>query len=238
MQIIKKYKKIIISLLFITLTISVIGLKYYLLKSENTIIEEKEEKIKIKKEINEEKKEEEKIYVDIKGAVKVPGVYPLNKESRVIDLIKTSGGITENADTTYINLAQKLKDEMVVIIYTKDQIKESKKKETISTENINNSCICPKITNDVCITKENQTNKSSEKNTSNNPKEDNSTEKININTANIETLQTLTGIGQSKAQAIIDYREQNGNFKTIEEIKNISGIGESLYEKIKDNITI
>ena len=62
--------------------------------------------------------------------------------------------------------------------------------------------------------------------------------KININTANSEELDSLSGIGPSKAEAIIKYREENGNFKTIEEIKNVTGIGEGLFEKFKENITI
>lgn len=63
-------------------------------------------------------------------------------------------------------------------------------------------------------------------------------DKVNINTADSTELQTLTGIGESRAQAIIDYREENGRFKSIEEIKNISGIGDKMFEKIKEHITI
>lgn len=63
-------------------------------------------------------------------------------------------------------------------------------------------------------------------------------DKVNINTANEAELQTLTGIGESRAQAIIDYREENGRFKSIEDIKNISGIGDKMFEKIKEHITI
>ncbi|HOJ95003.1 MAG TPA: helix-hairpin-helix domain-containing protein [Fervidobacterium nodosum] len=61
---------------------------------------------------------------------------------------------------------------------------------------------------------------------------------MNINTANLEELQKLPGIGPSKAQAIIDYREKVGEFKSIEEIKNVKGIGEKTYEKLKELITI
>ena len=61
---------------------------------------------------------------------------------------------------------------------------------------------------------------------------------VNINTATLEELCTLTGIGESKAQSIISYREENGDFTSIEEIMNISGIKEGIYEKIKDQITV
>lgn len=66
----------------------------------------------------------------------------------------------------------------------------------------------------------------------------NNENKVNINTASINELDTLSGIGPSKAEAIIKYREENGTFKSIEEIKNVTGIGEALFEKFKENITI
>ena len=61
---------------------------------------------------------------------------------------------------------------------------------------------------------------------------------VDINTAEAERLKTLNGIGDSKAKSIIEYREQNGGFKSIEEIKNVTGIGDKMFEKIKDNITV
>ena len=61
---------------------------------------------------------------------------------------------------------------------------------------------------------------------------------VDINTATVEQLKTLNGIGDSKAESIIEYREQNGGFKSVEEIKNVTGIGEKMFEKIKDKITI
>ena len=61
---------------------------------------------------------------------------------------------------------------------------------------------------------------------------------ININSANLEELKKISGVGDEKAQSIIEYREKNGGFKSIDEIKNIDGIGEKTFEKIKDKITI
>lgn len=62
--------------------------------------------------------------------------------------------------------------------------------------------------------------------------------KININTANVAQLDSLSGIGQTYAQRIVDYRAANGGFKSINEIKNVKGIGDKTFEKFKDQITI
>ena len=87
------------------------------------------------------------------------------------------------------------------------------------------------------LSKKTDTNK---KSTTSNSSSGNTTvsEKVNINTANLEQLQTLSGVGASKAQAILEYREKNGNFTKIEDIMKVSGIGNSVYEKIKDSITV
>ena len=61
---------------------------------------------------------------------------------------------------------------------------------------------------------------------------------VNINTASVQELTTLTGIGESRAQAIVEYREANGFFKSIDGIKNVTGIKDGLFEKIKDKITV
>ena len=62
--------------------------------------------------------------------------------------------------------------------------------------------------------------------------------RVNINTASEEELTAISGIGQKKARAIVEYRSQNGAFSSIDEIKNVNGIGDALYEKIKDSICI
>lgn len=66
----------------------------------------------------------------------------------------------------------------------------------------------------------------------------NNSEIININTASIDELQRINGIGEVKAKSILEYRDKNGGFKSIEEIKNVDGIGEKTFEKIKDKIAI
>lgn len=225
MEFIKENKKYIIGIFILIFSIFIIFITNYFNQTEivnaEPIIEEKENV--------EEVIEEEKIKVEIKGAVNGPGVYELDQNSRVIDVINVAGGLTESADISLINLSKKLTDEMVIIIYTKEEI-QNYNSSKIKTEyvyiEVNN---CPDPINDACI-KEYEDEKEDSSDKSNNI--------ININTATIEELTTLSGIGESKAKLIIEYREQNGKFKTIEELSNVKGIGESLIEKIKDNITI
>jgi competence protein ComEA len=164
-------------------------------------------------------------FVDIKGEINNPGVYGVDCNKRVIDVINLAGGLTDKADTSILNLSKKVKDEMYIIIYSNNQIKEYKKELLPSKEiikRVEEKIICPDNSNDACEYKT--------------AKENNITGKININSASKEELMTLTGIGESKADKIIEYRSNN-KFNSIEDIKNISGIGDSIFEKIKDNIT-
>ena len=113
-----------------------------------------------------------------------------------------------------------------IIKILEEEVKKSNIVDTV-IKVVEKECICPNIENDGCLNNEitdNITNK-----------EESSL--VNINTASIEELQTLSGIGESKAKKIIEYREKNGKFKNIEDIKNVEGIGESLYETIKIHIT-
>lgn len=188
----------------------------------------KNNKSEIKKDINKkEEKEEIYYYVDIKGAINNPNVYKVLKESRIIDVINMAGGLREDADTSIINLSKKITDEMFIVIYTKDELQKYKE-QTISTEEIKK-----KIDEDILsVDKNNDAEETHEEN----KKED--TKLVNINTASKEELLTINGIGESKAESIIKYREENGEFKAIEEIENVPGIGEALFEKVKEYITL
>lgn len=161
-------------------------------------------------------KETARIFIDISGAVKNPGIYELNEGSRLNDAIEASGGLTEDANSDYVakslNKARVLNDEEKIYIpFEKDDI----------------SLI------------ENNTTDNSKNTSSTNAKASNGIDntKININTATKEQLITLKGIGDSFAQRIIDYRQEN-KFIKIEDIKNIKGIGEKTFENIKDKITV
>ena len=89
--------------------------------------------------------------------------------------------------------------------------------------------------NEACITQKSKS-KTTKNTTESEDKEEN--DLISINSANIDELQKINGIGKSKAENIIKYREENGDFKKIDDIKNVTGIGDSLFEKIKDQITV
>lgn len=174
---------------------------------------------------DDEEKEEiiteavETIFIDIKGEVENPGVYEMQLGDRVIDAVQMAGGFTDEATTDNVNLSKKLKDESVIIIpsYLKDY-------ENVTIKNDYEI----DINDDIVQSEKNESDE----------KIESSSNLININTASVVELMSLDGIGESKAKAIIEYRDINGDFENILDIKNVSGIGESIYEKIKDYITV
>lgn len=217
-----KKKVVLISICILLLGVGIyFAVSYYKsLEEETKEVDTLKEEIPIKKETS--KDDAKTIKVDIKGEVKNPNIYTMNETERIIDVITKAGGLTKKADTSMINLSKKLTDEMVIIIYSKEQVRkytETKKEEQKKQELCNEE-----VQNDACIEE--------------NKEEKEQTGKININTATLEQLQTLPRIGEAKAKNILAYRKKNGGFKKIEEIKEISGIGESIFDQIKDYITI
>lgn len=191
---------------------------------EEPIILENPTKKEEKKAVKKEKVPKE-VKVDIKGEINNPGIYSLDNNSRVIDVIEKAGGLTVNADTSVLNLSKKISDEMVIIIYTKAEVKnfkETKEREKQVQEKCNQKDENA-LKNDACITNDNSKEQSG---------------KVSINKATLEELKTLSGIGESKAKEIISYREKNGPFKSIDEITNVTGIGENIFAQIKENITL
>ncbi len=194
-------------------------------------------------------------YVDIKGSVKKPGVYLVNEGEIINDLVIKAGGLTKYAYVKNINLSKKLSEEMMIYIYSTKEISDNK--VSINTEQSisNNECVCNQVECSECIEKEcsvivsdynnTSTNDSNNISTNNESSTNNSTEviiesnkKISINNATKEELMTLSGIGETKAEAIIEYRNINSGFKSIDELLKVSGIGESIFAKIKENITL
>jgi competence protein ComEA len=150
----------------------------------------------------------ETLMVDVKGAVMKPGIYEAANGERIYDIVQKAGGFRKEADQTKVNLAQKLQDEMVVYIPKTGEKEPAPISQSVSS-----------------IFSTNSGNSQGEK-------------LININTATVEELQNLPGIGETRAQSIIEYRETNGPFQKIEDLKNISGIGDKTYEKLKDKVTL
>lgn len=175
---------------------------------------------------DEKEEVNELCFFDIKGEVKKTGVYSIDCNLRIMDAITLAGGLTKNGDTSVLNLSKKIEDGMVIIIYSKSEVsnylktleKEEKKQSICSSSNIKN---------DACLNNSNSISNSS----------NSSSSLININTASLSELMTLSGIGEAKAKNIISYREKN-LFKSIEDILNVEGIGESIYVNIKKNITV
>jgi len=155
------------------------------------------------------------IAVDVTGAVTRPGLYKFPEGSRVQDAIDAAGGLLADADTTAINLAARLEDGQQLNIPYKEGT------APIATEASVFSFSSPGGTS-----------------SDSTPEPSSDTELININTATLEQLDTLPGIGPTTAQKIIDYRAINGPFGTIEDIMNVSGIGPATFDNIKGLITV
>lgn len=213
---------IIIILMIFVLYVGVFFLYYYFDNKEISISDESNS---LSTDITNMTSEDKSyIYIDIKGYVKKPNVYKLEKGVRTIDAINAAGGLIKNANTRFINLSKELNDGDVIVIYSNDEIKKAQKTETIYVET---PCVCEEIKNDACYNDTKEENNNVNNNTL-----------ININTASLEELTSLTGIGESKAKSIIEYRSKNGKFKSIDEITKVNGISETIYSKIKNNITI
>ena len=224
----KKYWKLI----FFAFSIIIIG-SITLISNKNDIKIESEKKLSDENNILREKKDKEDnndiLLVDIKGAIQNPGVYQLNVGKRVIDVINLAGGLKENANTINLNLSKKITDEMYIIVYTNEELESYLKKEN-NASCVSLECICPNEENKACITSKDSIIKKT-----NDIKQD---VKISINNASKEELMTLTGIGEAKADNIINYRNENGLFNKIEDIKNVAGISDKIFEKIKNDIEL
>ena len=158
--------------------------------------------------VNESAAEAEIIKVDVKGAVKSPGIFTAQAGDRVIDLISAAGSFTDKADTDKVNFAQIVEDQMVIYV---PEIGEEDKG---NLENIQVGSSGDAVTKGM------------------------SGGLVNLNTATLEDLETLTGIGPSKANAILEYRETVGKFKEVDELKKVTGIGDKTFERLRDSISV
>lgn len=179
---------------------------------EELVANQNNEENEQESETNENNTQEEtkkEIVVHITGEVKKEGVVYLEEGSRVVDAIKKAGGETKEADLSQVNLAYVLQDGQKIYIPNKNE-----KISAYTSENMGEN-----------IEQNNTTTKKKGA-------------KVNINTAGVEELDQLPGIGPAIAQRIIDYRKEHGEFKKVEDVQEVKGIGDAKFSEIKDSITV
>jgi competence protein ComEA len=137
--------------------------------------------------------------IDLKGEIKRPGVYQVSENDRVEDVIQLAGGFTNKADKQMINLAERVYDEMVIYVPSKDENLE----ETQQALNTGSD-----------------------------------DQKVKVNIASVEEMQTIPGIGEVKANAIVEYRDTYGRFEKLEDLTKVSGIGDKTVEKLEEYVRI
>ncbi|MEH7798264.1 helix-hairpin-helix domain-containing protein [Bacillus safensis] len=170
---------------------------------EPSVLKENKDIQVILEDKQETEKEPSTIFVEVKGAVRKPGVYTFQSDARVEEAIQRAGGFTSKADSIEINQAAKLEDSMM--IYVRKQGEAERETQTASAD----------------------ASAGVEK-----------SEGVNVNQADAAELQTINGIGPAKAEAIITYREEHGEFQQIEDLRNISGFGEKTIERLKSQLTV
>ena len=148
------------------------------------------------------------VYVDVDGAVVSPGVYRLKEGARVSQAIDAAGGLSAEADVTGLNRASKVADGQKIYVP-----KVGEQQAVTAGGGADGGAVVTSGANDAAGL-------------------------VNINTASAAELQTLSGIGPSMAQSIIDERTKNGPFASVDDLKRVSGIGEKKLAKIKDCICV
>lgn len=181
------------------------------------------------------------IKVHISGAVNNEGVIELEENSRVVDAIEKAGGLTEKSCTEEINLAYMLEDGMKIHIPTKEEVQNQNLEQGQSgiqtqAQSILQTQLGTQTSTQGLVQSQSQFQTQPQLGAQTSTKSQ--FKKVNINTATQAELETLPGVGESTAIKIINYRQENGKFKTIQDLKQVSGIGESKYNKMKDLISI
>ncbi|MCC9087869.1 MULTISPECIES: helix-hairpin-helix domain-containing protein [Bacillus] len=199
----KKYSLYIATGIMILITISFFFLAG---KGENSaepsvLKENKESPVALEEKQESAKSEPPPIVVEVKGAVRKPGVYTFRSEDRVEGAIKRAGGFTSKADTYEINQAAKLEDSMMIYVRKQGEA-ETQTSAAVALSGNEKS------------------------------------QGVNVNQADTAELKTINGIGPAKAEAIIAYREEHGEFEQIEDLRNISGFGEKTVERLKSQLTV
>mgnify|MGYP002655970985 CR=1 FL=1 len=203
----KKYSLYIVAGVIIAITISL----FFLLgkgegRTEPSVVKGKQEvQVKLEEKQEDAGNGSSSIVVEVKGAVRKPGVYTFRSEDRIEEAIRRAGGFTRKADTIEINQAAKLEDSMMIYVREKGEAD----KQPLSASTVTSSS-----------------------------SRDEKSQGVNVNQADAAELQTINGIGPAKAEAIIAYREENGEFQQIEDLRKISGFGEKTVERLKSQLIV
>ncbi|USS89491.1 ComEA family DNA-binding protein [Fructilactobacillus cliffordii] len=150
------------------------------------------------------------VVVDVKGAVKQPGVYQVAPDTRVDKIIQLAGGFLESADANQVNLAQKATDQTILYVPNQGE------KPPVGPSNAQAGSASNAAT----------------------PAGSGSTGKINLNQADATQLQSISGVGAKKAEKIIAYRQQTGSFKAVDDLKNVPGFGSKTVTQLQDSLTV
>ena len=206
------------NIIIIIIIISIIGIAYYIYSNDFSVFKqdfeatlEDEDKVNVESNNRVDENKDNNIVVHISGAVLNEGVIELKEGSRIKDAIEKAGGLKENACIKEINLAEVLDDGIKINIPTIEEYNKNKENNGEEKSNIAFQ------TDNKTTSKKNNIGQSDNKSTG-----QNNNKKVNINTATQSELETLPGIGSSTALKIINYRKENGKFKSIEDIKNVS----------------
>ena len=196
----------------------------------STVENEDREALGTKESEEAGREEKKKIFVYVCGAVQVPGVYGLEEGARLYEAIACAGGVREDAAEESINQAEAVADGERLYIPTDEEVRQGledflKSGVSVGTEGV-------KSLENERISGESGTGSSGGGSSTD------SAGKININTASKEELKTLNGIGDTRAESILSYRELNGPFQTIEDLMEVDGIKEGVFNKMKDSITV
>ncbi|GEP19581.1 helix-hairpin-helix domain-containing protein [Pediococcus argentinicus] len=168
-----------------------------------------------------------KIMVDVKGAVKNPGVYEVKEGMRITDAINLAGGLNRSADRKHVNLASQLSDQQVVYVPIRGEVK-GPIVDSSATSTTNSPSVTTSSSSDNAV-KSSSTSQNDQKSDSG---------QVNLNSASKEDLTKLNGIGDKKAEQIVAYRESHGSFKNVDELKQVQGIGDKIFETIKASVVV
>ena len=178
----------------------------------------------------DEEVQESLLTVHVCGAVRREGVYSLPAGSRIRDAVDAAGGFSGDADRSCLNLAMKIEDAWQIRVPTKEEAEALRLEQGRSGAGTAVPGAAPGLSGTSGLqgagTAKDEAGKGNQE------------EKINLNTASKEQLMKIPGVGEARAQRIIEYREQNGRFEAIEDLMKVPGIKDASFQKMKDYITV